>query len=388
MRHRKMVASAAKNLVFSLGLIPLLAAAQTGYSVLQLDGPATALNNLGQVAGQYGMWDFYISGPNGQGKTFFPGWDGPKFGAINDKGWAVGGASVPFPGGAVSYRPDQGVYSLHQPGWTYSGATGINQAGRVVGVYSTDQSAMAPTILQGFASDIDGGHLQELGFLPYAINASGQIAGKQGDKLVLADALGNVKDLGALPPLTPVPPLPSMTWSERAQSSATGISDSGQVVGNFYDGEFQYPYSYFSVARAFVTGANGEGMRELGMLAIPADALAHSSLASDINNAGQIVGAFSYLSSAKRAISHAFIADADDASMVDLNDLVSLGNGDYLVDAIDINDRGQILVRSSLGESYLLSPVPEAGSLAMAGMGGLMVLAVARARRRGPRHES
>jgi hypothetical protein len=51
--------------------------------------------------------------------------------------------------------------------------------------------------------------------------------------------------------------------------------------------------------------------------------------------------------------------------MVDLNSVVTLPAGTFLVEARSINDRGQILANASDGPAYLLTPVPEAETYVM-----------------------
>jgi probable HAF family extracellular repeat protein len=107
-----------------------------------------------------------------------------------------------------------------------------------------------------------------------------------------------------------------------------GINDSGQVAGASYvvhsiasDGAVAF------VAHAFVT-------TDLGTLG------GDGSYASAINNDGQVVGS----AQTAAGISHAFITRPDYSSLVDLNSLVDLPDGVVLIEALDINNMGQIAV--------------------------------------------
>ena len=59
-------------------------------------------------------------------------------------------------------------------------------------------------------------------------------------------------------------------------SSAIGINDAGQVVGDYFTAG--------DVSHAFITGANGMGMKDVGI------AGGYYSTARGINDAGQVVG--------------------------------------------------------------------------------------------------
>jgi probable HAF family extracellular repeat protein len=88
---------------------------------------------------------------------------------------------------------------------------------------------------------------------------------------------------------------------------------------------------------AFITGANGAGMTDLGTLG------GDYSVTLGINDAGQVAGA-SHTAEGDR---HAFITDPNGGGMTDLNSLVDLPAGIILTSAANINNPGQIIVHAS-----------------------------------------
>jgi probable HAF family extracellular repeat protein len=118
-------------------------------------------------------------------------------------------------------------------------------------------------------------------------------------------------------------------------SVASGINNSGQVVG----------YSYTSgsgVYHAFLY--SGGVMSDLGTLG------GGVSLASGINNSGQVVG--DSQTTGNEAF-HAFLYSG--GIMSDLNNLFPNNIGTYLYAAIGINDSGQIIADGENGHAYLLT---------------------------------
>ena len=113
-----------------------------------------------------------------------------------------------------------------------------------------------------------------------------------------------------------------------SRTIARALNDSGQVVGESYTAGGEL--------RAFITGPNGVGMRDLGTLGGN-----NYSRAYGINDAGQVVGE-SYTDGGEP---HAFITGPDGVGMRDLGTL----GGDNFSRAYDINEAGQVV-----GKSYML----------------------------------
>ena len=107
-------------------------------------------------------------------------------------------------------------------------------------------------------------------------------------------------------------------------SSASGINDSGQVVGTFSMDTMS--------SHAFFTGPNGIGMTELGGLNFDS-----TYFGTSINNSGQVLGVIG--GGALRA----FITGPNGIGMTDLGTL-----GGLTTEAYDINDSGQVVGISNI----------------------------------------
>src|SRR5829696_6633525 len=114
-------------------------------------------------------------------------------------------------------------------------------------------------------------------------------------------------------------------------SYATGINDSGKVVG-----WSSTSIAGSTVSRAFLYDESATPkMQDLGDLGDNYD-----TRANDINNSGKVVG-YSYASNGGQLEQHGFLYDSTNG-MKDLNDLIPANSGETIYDATAINSDGKI----------------------------------------------
>jgi len=194
---------------------------------------ARAINNLGQIAGS--AWTsnnaalhvYLLSGGVMNDLGTLGGQRATVYG-LNDAG-QIAGASWPasgsiwhaflYNGGAMN---DLGTLGGTSP---YSYAYGINKDGLVVGKTSTSASPEEAFVYQG-GTMTDLGSLDLPGSTAHAINSGGQIVGEASVTNGLGSAAfiytgGVMTDLNTLIP-------PNSGWILEV---ATGINDSGQIIG-------------------------------------------------------------------------------------------------------------------------------------------------------------
>jgi probable HAF family extracellular repeat protein len=352
--------------------VPLLASADPRYAVTVVAGAgswANDLNNAGQVVG------YLSTGSNYHGFVYTGGvltdigtLGGSDSGAnaINDLGQVVGNASD---GSGVNHAflYSGGSMSALSGGASMQ-ANGINNSGTIVGsmfVTTPDDSYM-----HGYS--LSGGTLTDLGTLSYGDGSRAFAINGQGD---IVGAAANVFN-GA--PNRPEDPfifsggvMTGLGNLGGPWSGATSINDHGQVVGflgvNSLPGDpgELYPTTAFLYANGTMTVFGGT-------------APAWSSLAYDINNLGQVVGAFR----PTPGNDHAFLYE--NGEMIDLNTLIDPASGWTIAGASAINDMQQIAATACQAgvcqavRLDLVSAVPEPSMFGLLAAG--LALGLARGR--------
>lgn len=292
---------------------------------------AASINNNGQIAGfsgdPYQAFIYNISSHNNQLLGTLPNENYSDARAINDSGQVVGNSfsTTSDNRGAFIYTAGVGMKSLGTLGGSTSYAYGINNSSQVVGVSDTSQNSLGT----------EHAYLYQNGVM---------------------------RDLGTL---------------GGSFSAALGVNSSGQVVG--FSTTAATLGSGNPIFHAFLTGADGQGMTDLGTIAGYTDSYAYN-----VNKYGDSVG-YVYGS---QSMDHAMI-DTSSYGMLDLNNLIAPNSGWTLVQAEAINDNGQIVGTgySPNGgiHAFLLNPgvytdpstglnaVPEPGSI-LTGITGVLII--------------
>ena len=258
--------------------------------------------------------------------------------AINESGQVAGTVQQPGSARAVRWTPDGGVQDLGTLGGTSSSAYAINEAGQVVGTSTTASGASHAFLWTPGQGMQDLGTLGGTSSTARGINDRGQVVGESW-----------------LPSVGPVDVRHAFLWTPGqgmvdlgalpglGSSIAHDINNAGQVVGR------SFPSSPIItdpevVSRAFLW-TPAQGMQDLGTLG------GSGSIAYAINEGGQVVGR----AWTPAATYHAFLWSAAQG-MRDLSTL-ALGSGNSV--AYGINDLGHVV-----GES---NAFPGSGGLAIHG---------------------
>lgn len=280
--------------------------------------------------------------------------------AINNAGVAVG---AQMGGGTWAAKFEGGsAVRLGTLGGAQSQANDINDSGQIVG-WAETSGRRTQAVLWQSGTTTDLGVLDTRDGFQFstanAINASGLVVGRSKDHGTLRgvrwdEGVISVIDLGATP--------------GAEQSDAVDINDRGQILLNLRSGA-----SYISVLW------DQGNVVDLGGLSLFSKTTGNYARA--VNNSGQVVGS-SFVSSRD---AHAYIWEDTLTGMVDLNSLIDplSGTGWSLLEATDINDAGQIVgtgLYGGLTRAFLLTPVPEPESWAML-LVGLGVIGGIRRRR-------
>jgi probable HAF family extracellular repeat protein len=255
--------------------------------------------------------------------------------AINESGQVAGTLN----GRAVLWTPNEGMLDLGTLGGVSSRAYAINARGHVAGSSTTATGATHAFLWT------PGTGMEDLGTLP-----GGALSIARGindfTEVVGQSTRPRLDPLGILPPLTR-----AFRWrlglgmddlgalDGLNSSIAYDINNAGQVVGRAYsvDREIAPPTDPEFFSRAFLW-APGQGMQDIGALS------GGSSVAHAINAGGTIVGR-SWVSRPTSFVYHAFRWTAA-TGMQDL-DAFALSNDSSV--AYGINDAGQIVGSSKVG---------------------------------------
>ncbi|PTQ76959.1 putative secreted protein with PEP-CTERM sorting signal [Nitrosomonas oligotropha] len=358
-------------------LAPAVANASWSIKALgMLDGTAsrvTGINNSGQVIGVIsdnspGSTDItraFITDADGAGIRYLGALGGTDSYAadINDSGQVVGWANtsdnlyhafITGSNGAGMTKLDFGHMNT-----TSSVAYGINNSGQVVGSYRDAED------IHDFITGTNGVGLKNFNALNGVadINNSGQVLGglalTSARHAAIADSNGeNITDLGSI--------------IGFQNSGAREINDSGQVAGSVWNPYYNpdLEEELILTQHAFVTGANGAGMIDLTPLLGGDD-----TIATGINNSGQVVGR-----AYPEGVGYGFLYSGEAVINLSLLDtVISAGWTGIAPEAINDNGQiaGHGYLNGHI-QAFLLtpsdiSPVPEPSTFTMllAGLGFL-----------------
>ena len=311
------------------------------------DSYASGINAGGQVVGSFNLSNgggggFLYSNGTAQILTALGVGTGAAAGgpsAINDAGTIAGEVGISGVGCHACVYTNGTLTDLGTLGGAASWAASINDSGQAAGTSETTPGNDSPQdaflYSNGAVTDLDPllGGQHESG--ADAINDAGQVVGSEGANTF-------VYSNGAVTVIRPVIP------SGAAVPGA--INDGGQVVGGL---------SFSDGGHAFLWSA-AAGVADLGTLPAPYN---HTSTAFGINDSGQIVGNCFSSSSPTGAWTppHAFLYS--NGTMKDLNSLTS-APGFTLCNAGAINASGQIIGNAQVNGvspptdiAFLLTPL-------------------------------
>jgi probable HAF family extracellular repeat protein len=227
------------------------------------------------------------------------------------------------------------ITDLGTLGGTNSYAYGVNNSGRVVG-YSQTLGNLAT---QAFITDANGTGMRTLGTLlggtnsfAFGINSSGQVTGYSGTVSGFNHAFISGANGGALRDLG--------TLGGRF-SFGLALNNYGQVTGRSENGSGH--------THAFLSGMNGGPLQDLGTLG------GLTSVGQAINDFGQVTG---YSLLGDNSSQRAFLYTAE-RGMIDLNSLLTPGSGWTLTEGRGINELGQIVGVGLIGgetHAFLFTP--------------------------------
>jgi probable HAF family extracellular repeat protein len=285
---------------------------------------------------------------------------------INNSGVIVGYSQTTGNTAEKAFRYDvkSGMLPMNTLGGVNSHAYSINDSGQIVGwsditgggeggVGGTGATHAFLYDSNSMVTDLHNFGLGGTNSYAYAINADGKIAGYSqteqdaAKRAFLYDGTQMI-NLGVL--------------NGGTNSYGSGINSLGNVVG--------WSEIAGSATHAFLY--TGGPLQDLGVLNGGTNSHAYG-----INSFEKIVG-WSEITGGDK---HAFIYDT---TMSDLNDLLVSGSGWTLQEARAINELGQIVgwgLHDNIVHAFLLTPVPEPGTLVLLGIGVVGFIAFSRQRR-------
>ena len=332
----------------------------------------------------------------------------------------VSGVSNAQVGGQRAVMWDNGsVLDLGRLNYLESQALGINDFGQVTGALSTfggieenqmDAFIWLPEPAYGLSAGMHAFGSSEGGWtFSFRLNDSGQVAGgtQETSESSYRPYIWLPEDAYGLSA--------GMNYLGEADGNALGINNDGQVTGEYYSGSTRRCFLWLpEEAYGFSAGFNdigglggrdsvGMGINSLGQIVGGANTSGDNSyftflwlpenaygLSAGMHNLGTLGGAASdamAINELGQIVGRSKTAGSDEyhayvwmnGAMYDLNDLViGTEDWDYLEVAVDVNDLGQIVGYGMLdGEThaFLLTPVPEPGTVGMV-FSGLLALGV------------
>jgi probable HAF family extracellular repeat protein len=285
---------------------------------------------------------------------------------LSNGGYVVGNFQYPHDFRQYAFRWHDGAVDLLGSGpWRDAYPISVNSAGNTVG--DADNGSAGAAVLW----DAQGYHdLGNLGGLSYAevgaINENGWIVGGTTTTTSYHGFLyrnHQMEDLGSLHP----------TYS----SFAVDLNDAGVVVGYdvhaYLDQVFYYAWSWTD---------------STGLVPLPFEQPGHLNNAGDLDVGNRIYNIYSgqfrtlpgaygnlHLSNINETVGEATGGVQSlwlGTSRYNLQDLLEPGNSFTITSTLGINDNGQILV-ASYDRSFLLTPVPEPGTLPLIALAGFFV---------------
>jgi probable HAF family extracellular repeat protein len=299
--------------------------------------------------------------------------------SINNRGQVVGISHTPDNSAIHAFIWSNGIMTDlgTLPGEAHSFAYGINEGGQVVGDSWTSGAGRAFLYSNGLMTDI--GTLGGDTATARAINDSGQIVGESSPAgnngwHAFSFFAGQMTDLGTL---------------GGPNSSAWAINNSGQITGGtdmpngsthvfLYDqgtmkevlgSTSAFSYGYSINASGDIVGEDGGAMLYSHGQMKPLG----PGIAFSINASGDAIG-WAY----DRPTDYFLAQIWTDNQWQDLNQFIDPSLGWRLTESSDINDLGQIVGRGinpdGVLHAYLLTPIPEPGSIAVMGSGLLFLI--------------